>query len=501
MAVVSKSWHANLSSGKNGWSPAAGSPAPAHGTERVIEDLFRLLARPELPWLLSAAIAFGALLLWSAFRARLAPVLAALDQALAIVEETDGPAGFRNRFPTISRALADNPVLGEAWRAFAVTLEPAPEPKDALGYTRRPQEHFDDSLLLSTGFNMRFYQAVPNLLVGLGLLFTFVGLVAALHFASAGVRSADVAAAQAALGDLLAAATFKFATSIAGLGSSILFSWREKAQLHRAQARILRFCHALEARTVPLTAESIGVAQLVELRRHSGELQRLTRSGPDELVARVEERIEAKLHEAFAPLRAALATLASQLTQDPDWLVAAVRGEPASGVRRRAGPAAVEVAGRRDIGAALLHELREIRRGLAELAAALSRPAGATADEQAGMPGGDLQATVERTHGQLARIGEALRTVWRRLGSSGDTRLREELVPTLRDLHARLQEGAQAVRRLRAALAAGGGGLAASGELVALARLEAELEETGRQLDRLTGRVMQRAVRAGEGGH
>lgn len=460
----------------------------------MIEDLFRLLARPEVPWLLSAAIALGALLLWGAFRSRLAHVLIALDRAIAVVEETDGPASFRTRFASISKELAANPVLGELWRAYVVTLEPAPRSGDVLGYTRRPQEHFDDRLLLATGFNLRFYQAVPNLLVGLGLLFTFIGLVAALYFASGGVRAQDVAVAQAALGDLLAAATFKFATSIAGLGASILFSWREKAQLHQAHARILRFCHALEARTVPITVESVALAQLEELRRHSAELQRLTRGGLDAVPERVEQAIVEELRAAFAPLRQALSELAARLGRDPAWLVEAVQGAASVSSRRRMAPVLVEHAAARDLAPALLQELRLLRHSLERALAGQQASAGETRSVPRALDAGAID--IERTEQGLGRILEALRALYRKLvDGPKPAPSNESLMPLLRDLYARLQDGVQVVRRLRTTVAAG----AADDELLALGRLEAGLDEAARRLETLTRELERLSPAAGEG--
>jgi hypothetical protein len=231
-------------------------------------------------------------LLWLDFRLRrVEPVLRGLDDAIAAVEESEGPGAFRRRFGAAFQRLAENPVIGEVWRAYAPTIAPAPGQEDALGYTRRPQESINEGLLALAGVNLRFYHAVPNLLVGTGLLFTFLGLVAALYFASRGVAAAAVQEAQAALRELLSAATFKFVTSIAGLGSSMLFSWREKALLYRLQRKLAYLCAALEARMVPLTAESIGIAQLAELREQRQELQKLGRN----LLVRVPETVERQL--------------------------------------------------------------------------------------------------------------------------------------------------------------------------------------------------------------
>jgi hypothetical protein len=280
----------------------------------VIDAAFGLLASPWVPWILSALIVAGAVAIWLDFRwRRLEPVLMGLEEAIAAVESCEGQASFRQRFPILFKRLADNPVVGDLWRAYAPTLAPAASSEDAIGYTRRPAESFDEALLAMAGINLRFYHAVPNLLVGAGLLFTFIGLVAALYFASAGVAASDVQTAQTALRELLAAATFKFATSIAGLASSLVFSWREKAQLHRAQRLLGRFCSALEARMVPITGESVAAAMLGELRQHGALLRRLTRDLFVRLPEGVEEGIADEIGRAVQPLREALDEAAPQL--------------------------------------------------------------------------------------------------------------------------------------------------------------------------------------------
>lgn len=311
-----------------------------------------------MPWLLSALIAGGALAIWIDFRIRhAAPVLRGLDDAIAAVEESEGQGGFRRRFGAVFQRLADNPVIGEVWRGYAATIAPAPGQEDALGYTRRPQESFNESLLAHAGINLRFYNAVPNFLVGAGLLFTFLGLVAALYFASRGVAAAEVQEAQRALRELLSAATFKFVTSIAGLGSSMLFSWREKALLHRIHRRFARLCTALEARMVPLTAESIGIAQLAEIRQQQQELQKLGRSLLVRVPETVEERLTAELVASLAPLRHGTAAAAERLARIDEWLLDLVL-EAAEAGGEKAGARAAPVLERLD---ALVAGLREAR--------------------------------------------------------------------------------------------------------------------------------------------
>jgi hypothetical protein len=307
----------------------------------VSNVVFGLLAQTWVPWTLSGLIVTAAVATWLDFRfRRIEPVLAGLDQAIGLIEAGEGPSGFKRRFQAIYKGLAENPVVGEVWRAYASTIAPAPGADDALGYSRRPNENFNDGLLAVAGVNLRLYHAVPNLLVGSGLLFTFLGLVAALYFASRGIAAAQIAEAQHALRELLAAATFKFVTSIAGLGSSLFFSWREKALLYRAQRRLARLCAALEERMVPVTSESLAMNQLGELKAQHAELRKLSRN----LILRVPEEIEARLADELAnavvPLRKAIAAASVRLEHLDEWVMEALvgalhgEGEPVSAASR-----------------------------------------------------------------------------------------------------------------------------------------------------------------------
>ncbi len=461
---------------------------------RLVDAFFRVMSLPWVPWVLSALIVGTALAVWRDFRVgRIGPVLRGLDDAIAAVEEVEGPGAFRRRFPALFKRLADNPVVGEAWRGYAPTIATAPGSDDALGYTRRPQESFGEELLALAGVNLRFFHAVPNLLVGAGLLFTFLGLVAALYFASRGVAAAEVAEAQRALRELLAAATFKFVTSIAGLGSSLVFSWREKALLHRVQRRLAHFCGALEARMVPLTAESIGLAQLAELRQQQHELHRLGRSLLVRVPETVEERMAAELAAAFAPLREATAVAASRLARVDEWVLqlvldaAAPAGGGDAGAPHPAGHA-LPILERLEAFATAVRELRPDAPALPTVAAVEARAAPADLAET-------LRTAPEVARGIDARLGEALLRVrdlagklagGRRPGRAdieSATRLLLEAQGSLQQAKAasgRLAERLDALAR-EAAAESPAAGAAADGPEGAEAFRRA-LEETGQEL-------------------
>lgn len=276
----------------------------------ALEWFWRLAAIDEAPWLLSAMLILIALIIWLQFKRRINRLTAALDQMIAIVQSTDGPTAFKQRFGNVFGELAANPMLGEVWRAYASTIAQNQSSDDSIGYTRRPQETFNDQVVTAAGIDLRFYGAVPNLLVGMGLLFSFVGLVSALYFASAGVAAESVGAAQAALGELLAVATFKFLTSIAGLSASLVFSWGEKRQLYRIQNRLQLLCSALEARMVPITSESLMLAQLERTRSIEHHLNRLSRSVYVRVPEALDDALASELRQSLRPLHQAIARAA-----------------------------------------------------------------------------------------------------------------------------------------------------------------------------------------------
>jgi hypothetical protein len=333
----------------------------------MIDLVFGVFALSWVPWALSGLLIVGALGIWLDFRRRLRPVFQGLDVALRVVDEAASASALHDRFSSINQRLASNPVIGEAWRAFVTTLVPVPGQDGVLGTTRRPREDLNETILTSAGINLRFYTAVPNYLVGIGLLFTFMGLVAALYFASAGVAASSIQDAQAALRELLAAATFKFVTSIAGLGASILYSSREKTQLYRLGQRLDALCTALEQRLVPVTPEYLGTVQLAEMRSQSTLLRRLGRHLHVTIPDTVEERLASELLDAIAPMREGFARAAERIGQMDEAMAARLLGgATASPVLSQATGQAASTVDQGTFGQ-MLDELRRVREAVQAL--------------------------------------------------------------------------------------------------------------------------------------
>ena len=151
---------------------------------------------------------------------------------------------FRDNFDHLDNLLVQSPFMATglslAWHQYRRTLH-----QTETGIYQspfRPRVFFLPANRASGSLDFS-----ANIFVAFGLLATFVGLVAALNFAAAGMESGDPGAMQAAITDLLAASASKFVTSIAGVGLSIVLRIAGRLLASRHQAALLRLCDTLEA--------------------------------------------------------------------------------------------------------------------------------------------------------------------------------------------------------------------------------------------------------------
>lgn len=227
------------------------------------------------------------------------PAIWQVDRLTRRVRATNGAAAFSANFAEIDRAFASAPLLRHGWAKLRQTLIlPSQGATDPIRHSAPPGQFINVGAAEAAGLNLRFYQAVPNYFVGIGLVFTFLGLVAALFFASQGVGASDVKVAQRSLGYLLQASTFKFLTSIAGLVASLALSIGYRILVLRLTRGIDRLVRALDQRLVLVDAIGIGLAQTNELRRQNKLLEGLG----TEIAKRLEDSLPALIADAVGPL-------------------------------------------------------------------------------------------------------------------------------------------------------------------------------------------------------
>ncbi|HXS40715.1 MAG TPA: hypothetical protein VN766_11060 [Stellaceae bacterium] len=178
---------------------------------------------------------------------------------------------FARNFRRIDAALQHS-VFAASWRDYRECLKTA---EARVLYARRPDEYLGLQAIPSWAFPTRFFAAAHGYFVGIGLLFTFIGLVAALKFAASGVTSTDVATAKEALNGLLSAASFKFMTSIAGLGCSLFLSVAARSVTYAIEGAAQGLCAELERNMAPLVSESLAYDQLAATREQSALLTKI----------------------------------------------------------------------------------------------------------------------------------------------------------------------------------------------------------------------------------
>ena len=108
--------------------------------------------------------------------------------------------------------------------------------------------------------NLALFETMPNLLIGFGLMCTFIFLAIALQQAGVALQALDATSRQQdqALQGLIATAGGKFITSIAGLFASLVWNWRAKVALESLQASLDEWCHHLRA-VLPDNAAELSV--------------------------------------------------------------------------------------------------------------------------------------------------------------------------------------------------------------------------------------------------
>ena len=233
----------------------------AAAIDRLDPDITQFLdhfSDGHMPLRLSLAIVAVALMLLAVLVAWGATAWVRIAKLRRFVRQVGTGSDFTRNFRRIDVALL-NSIFASAWIEYRDCLK---KTEDRVLYTRRPDEFLGLQAIESKSFPVRFFAAVHGYFVGVGLLFTFIGLVAALKFAASGVSSSDVTVAKEALNGLLSAASFKFMTSIAGLGCSLMLSVAARSMTYGIEGASRALAAELERNMAPIFTESLAYDQL-----------------------------------------------------------------------------------------------------------------------------------------------------------------------------------------------------------------------------------------------
>lgn len=237
-------------------------------------------------------------------------LLDAIARLGAAVEEHAEGAGLRGALGRVGEVAESGP-LAVVWRDYRASLvdlgEDAPP-----GAPAPASRFFNAELPYRAGLDLRRFDALPNLLVGAGLFLTFVGLALSIFVAQLGM-SGDTHATIEALHNLLAAAAFKFVTSIGAIGAALWFGRSRNDLYSRLDAALETLCVVLDARTAPVSDVAATAAVRDALEHQTMLLDRDQGRFGVEIEAAMNRALAAHLGAAMKPVAVAIESMGVHL--------------------------------------------------------------------------------------------------------------------------------------------------------------------------------------------
>lgn len=181
-----------------------------------------------------------------AFLKEIKPVICQLKKMIPILEAQPGELEFRKNFDDLNNAFKECPVLGHQWHEF---VEGTLLSDNSVKNTKEAGHYFNRDTILYGYVNLSFYNSLPNILTGLGILGTFLGLLSGVSQ----VSIKDITTIEGLLGG----AAVAFSTSISGLLSSIVFTLILKILIFRIDALIQKWVTALDKRLEWISPEKV----------------------------------------------------------------------------------------------------------------------------------------------------------------------------------------------------------------------------------------------------
>lgn len=252
-------------------------------------------------------VIFMACMLWGHLPAR-----RSLKEALRHLQQYPSEEEFGAGFEDFDQWARSNPLIAHIWSEFVETLIfPGPDEEPQVVRNTQPASEFFTTGNLFPKLNVRGYASVPNLLTGLGILGTFIGLVAGIWLASEGLASEDLGLMKQALAALLHGAALAFLTSIAGLSLSIIFNFSEKRLLHGLDELIDEWCKSLDGVLHRVTPESISVEILHEAKAQRVQLERFNTDLALQIATALDDRLTNRLGPQLDKLIKAVETMST----------------------------------------------------------------------------------------------------------------------------------------------------------------------------------------------
>jgi ABC-type transporter Mla subunit MlaD len=314
--------------------------------------------------------------------------------------------------------LLNHPLIGHAWKEFDETLLKG---GTVIGNTVRPSSFVNVGIARERLFGLKMMPSIPGYFVGVGLLLTFIGIVLALSKAGEATASGSSDAMQAAMADLLRIASFKFSTSIAGLGASIVLAFSFKVFTIGIERAFSAFNDAVEQRLRYTAPQSITAEMNEAMKEQRDELKAIN---SEQFFARMGQEISPQIQAAFttaiAPVTESIAGAVDRLSTSSQTGVQDLIREFTAGVQ---GGAGAEMRALGETLQGLQATLADTQRGLGSSGEDFARRLSEAAENLNRLvneASGRLGESAEQQRAGLAEAVSALRATFERANAKVD---------------------------------------------------------------------------------
>jgi ABC-type transporter Mla subunit MlaD len=470
----------------------------------IVLSIASLLKAPAAPGLATLALLIALLCVAVIYARTMTSRLAAINWLRRLIAEADERGSFAEAIVDLDQKIgkeADGDArehVAIAWMEYRETLVAHDE--DGVVTLRnsvRPSVFFNPEDL---HFGPGGWRTVPGLFVSIGLLLTFLGLIAALK--SMDFTSPETV--QKSLRDLLTIASAKFIMSLTGLFCSIVFTILLRAGMSRIEHAAHKLCAAIESRLTFISLEDLAVEQLRATREQRDHFRTIGMELVAELGRPLREELPLAITNSIASAMAPLIQQVGQAGADGmDEMVKGLSARFSDDVGRALGKASESLVQAGDRIAALSDRMdqssgrvgTEIDSAVARLTQAvedLRNAMGATAQTASGaftQGAEQLLAVMNQTlEGIRDNTGEGARAL-----SAAAAEMREAAQGFRTEIESASREGRDAVRQQMAAegaSAAGAIGAAGATVVEAFGRTSREISDRADQFAEKAGREL-----------
>lgn len=204
-----------------------------------------------------------------------------------------------------------NKLFKKAWQEFKESLV-IPERRKVVYKTDEASFFFSEDRLLGQALNLRFWNSVPALLVGLGILGTFVGLVWGL-IPFSGIDFKQTEEIRKAIEELLSGVSTAFVTSVWGMLVSLLFNGVEKLCIGKVSREIALLQDVLDVPFTLKTEEEIAEKQKDELEQQTAALKSFSTDLANDIKSAMADGRQELIRELHSATKAFSSAITEQL--------------------------------------------------------------------------------------------------------------------------------------------------------------------------------------------